>query len=100
SDHLRFLRVSVQGKTAAGNWTTDLLDLNDPNAVQWRNYRLRVLATIMEQQRRLRGSLKVVQKRMARARGAGLRVRLVKQRTALMALLGETQREAAFVSGA
>jgi hypothetical protein len=48
--HLRFKRESVEAKSPAGNFAKDLLDLNDPDILQFRETILVAIDAIAKQQ--------------------------------------------------
>jgi len=99
SAHLRFHGVTVLARTAAGQFTRDLLDLNEERVLYFRWFRLRVIGEEVREERRLVADIRALQRRLARSQSEETTLRLNNQIDRFMALLAEVRRRLAFVLG-
>ena len=69
-EHLRFQGDTVAPRTAAGIFTNELLDLNDPGVIQFRAYVARQLDVQRSKLRELNSAVSLVRSKLAAGRVA------------------------------
>ena len=100
SQHLRYQQGEVIGRTTAGNWTIDLLDLNHDADVTYRGWVLRQIERTLADWIALRARLGKIKKALGRGLASPSVAQLNSQRSKLRAALAVADADLKMLTGA
>lgn len=91
-DHLRYNSVEVEYRSKAGQWTLDLLDLNDDNTVEYRRSILTLISALEHDESRYEQTIASIEALLVRHPGdVELVALLTKHRTRLAEVRGNLE---------